>query len=209
VIGVDGPTMVTDESFDELMARLRAGDDTTETMVFRRYVRQLIALAAKRFDTRMRDRADVENVVLSAFKSFFINNKRGDFLIADWGQLWSILAVITVRKCGQRRKYLKAARRDAGREVAFTDLTVPGFWLPDRAPTPVEAAMLTETVERLLERMTPEDREIIEQTLIGYTADEVAEQLDCSERTVRRVRQHAKRQLLKLMEAERKDAEPM
>ena len=78
--------MFVDESFNDVMARY-AGDDTAETMVFRRFVRRLIVLAAKQFDARMRERADVENVVLSAFKSFFIRNERGDFLLADWGEL--------------------------------------------------------------------------------------------------------------------------
>ena len=113
--------MFADESFNDVMRRVRAGDDTAETMVFRRFVRRLIVLAAKQFDSRMRDRADVENVVLSAFESFFIRNERGDFLLADWGELWSILAMITLRKCGKRLRYLKAARRDASSEVTLRE----------------------------------------------------------------------------------------
>ncbi len=35
---------------------------------------------------------------------------------------------------------------------------------------------------------------------MGFTAEEVAQQLDCSERTVRRVRQRAKRRLLHFAE---------
>jgi DNA-directed RNA polymerase specialized sigma24 family protein len=199
--------MFDDESFNDVMQRLRGGDDPAETMVFRRFVRRLIVLASKQFDARMRDRADVENVVLSAFKSFFIRNGRGDFLLADWGELWSILAVITLRKCDKRIRHLKAARRDAGREVTLMEAGGPEAWLADRAPTPVEAAILTETVDCLFQSMAPQDRPIIEQILMGYTADEVAARLDCSERTVRRVRQRAKNRLLKLIEAGKTDAE--
>ncbi len=79
--------------------------------------------------------------------------------------------------------------------------------LLDRAPTPDEAAILTETVERLFQAMTPDDRPIVEQILMGYTAGEVASQLDCSDRTVRRVRQRAKQRLHRLMELEGADAE--
>ena len=43
--------------------------------------------------------------------------------------------------------------------------------------------------------MSPDDRPIVEQILLGYTAQEVAVQLGCSERTVRRVRQRAQRRL--------------
>jgi RNA polymerase sigma factor (sigma-70 family) len=194
--------MRDDGGFEELMARLRAGDDAAATLVFRRYVRRLIALAARQFAAWMRDRADVEDVVLSAYRSFFLRNGRGEFQVDDWDQLWSLLAVITVRKCSKRRKHLRAARRDAGRDVSLPEPDEDEkAWIPDRAPTPAEAAILTETVEQLLRVMTPDDRAIVEQILIGYTAEEVAERLDCSERTVRRVRQRAKSRLQRLIAA--------
>ena len=37
-------------SFDELMARLKSGDEAAETVVFRRDVRRVIALARVRFE---------------------------------------------------------------------------------------------------------------------------------------------------------------
>ena len=79
---------------------------------------------------------------------------------------------------------------------------------PTGAPTPDEAAILTETVERLFQAIAPDDRPIVEQILVGYTVAEVAERLDCSDRTVRRVRQRAKQRLHRLMEAEGTDAGP-
>ncbi len=71
--------------------------------------------------------------------------------------------------------------------------------IPDRAPTPAEAAILTETIGRLFQLMAPDDRPIVEQILLGCTAEEIAERLDCSERTVRRARQRAKHQLQHLL----------
>jgi RNA polymerase sigma factor (sigma-70 family) len=194
--------MRDDGGFEELMARLRAGDDAAETLVFRRYVRRLIALAGRQFAAWMRDRADVEDVVLSAYRSFFLRNGRGEFDLAGWDELWSLLAVITLHKCSKRRRHLRAARRDAGRDVGLSEPDADeAARIPDRAPTPAEAAIVTETVEQLLRVMTPDDRAIVEQILIGYTAAEVAERLDCSERTVRRVRQRAQHRLRRLIEA--------
>jgi RNA polymerase sigma-70 factor, ECF subfamily len=187
-----------DDGFDDLMVRLRSGDNAAETLVFRRYVRRLIALASRQFAAWIRDRADVENVVLSACKSFFLRNQRGDLDPADWDEIWSLLAMITVQKCTKRRKHLRAARRDAGRDGRSDEASERLAWLPDRAPTPEEAAILTETVERLFQAMTPEDRPIVEQILAGYTVAEVAKRLDCSDRTVRRVRQRAKQRLRRL-----------
>jgi RNA polymerase sigma factor (sigma-70 family) len=197
-IDVDKSAMGSDATFDEVMRRVRAGDGAAETALFQQYVRRLIALAARQFDASLRDRADVELVVLSACKSFFLRNRRGEFQVDDWGELWSVLAMITLRKCADRLRHLRAARRDAGREVAWPDGDDDPSYLLDRAPTPVEAAILTDTVATLFQAMTPDDRPIVEQILLGYTAQETAAQLGCSERTVRRVRQRAQRRLERL-----------
>jgi RNA polymerase sigma factor (sigma-70 family) len=189
-----------DGSFDDFMARVRSGDSAAETMIFRRFVDRLIVLAAKQFDGWIRDQADVENVVLSAYKSFFRRNKRGEYELADWDELWALLMIITLHKCTKRRKHLRAARRDAGRQVSLAGHDVGVAWLADRSPTPEEAAMLTETLEHLFQAMAPFDRPLVEHILMGYTAVEIAERLDCSERTVRRVRQRAKYQLEQLLE---------
>jgi DNA-directed RNA polymerase specialized sigma24 family protein len=188
-----------DDGFEELMARVRAGDNMAETVVFRRYVRRLIALAARQFDPWMRDQADVENVVLSAYKSFFLRNRREEYDLADWDALWSLLAIITLHKCTRQRNHLRAARRDVRRQVHSVGSDNEPSRLADRAPTPIEAAILAETVERLLFSMA-DDRAIVEQILAGYCAEEIAGRLDCSERTVRRVRQRAKLRLQRLIE---------
>jgi RNA polymerase sigma-70 factor (ECF subfamily) len=189
------------EPFDATMERLRSGDEAAATEVFRRYLRRLIALAGKQFDARERERADVEDAVVSAFRTFFSRAGRGEFDLTGWGQLWSLLAVITLRKCARRRRAMKAARRDTNREVDLQGARGDGLRdIPDPSPSPVEAAILSETIEELLRELDAEDRPIVERILQGYTAEEIAARLDCSERTVRRVRQRAKQCLERLID---------
>ncbi len=187
-----------DDGFEELIARVRAGDPSAETAVFRRYVRRMMVLAAGQFDEWLRDRADVENIVLSAYRSFFQRNEQGEFDLAGWDDLWSLLAIITLRKCTKRRKFLLAARRDARREVGWADANGQAASLADRAPTPAEAVALSETIEHLFQAMTPDDRPIVELILMGCTSEEIASQVDASVRTVQRVRQRARRRLEQL-----------
>ncbi len=191
-----------DGGFDDLMARVRSGDGAAETAVFQRFVQRLIVLAARQFDGWIRDRADVENVVVSAYKSFYRRHQRGEYDLAGWDELWALLAITTVRKCTKRRKHLLAARRDASRQVSLAGHDDDVMWLPDRSPTPEEAVILSETLEQLFHAMAPGDRPLVEHILMGYSAIEVAERLDCSERTVRRVRQRAKHRLERLIEAQ-------
>lgn len=189
--------MAADSSFEDLVARLRAGDDAAETLVFRRYARRLVGLAAQRFDGWMSDRIDVEDAVLSACKSFFLRYRQNAFEVADWEELWTLLAMITLRKCSHRHEQARAARRDVARERRESEPGELEGLIVDRAPTPEEAAMLAEMVEQLLSSTDPLERPIMEQILMGCTAEEVARCCDCSVRTVGRVRRRARQRLLR------------
>jgi RNA polymerase sigma factor (sigma-70 family) len=198
--------MIQDAPFETVKAGLRRGDDAVATAVFQRYVRRLIALASRQFEAWIRNRVDVEDVVLSACKSFFLRNERGEFDLNGWDELWSLLATITLRKCAKRRRLWRTGRRDISREAGLRAAEDAMSWVPDRAPTPVEAAVLAETVEQLIRGMDPSDRPIVEQFLQGCTAGEIAARLDRSERTVRRVRLRAKHRLERLIQPSGPDA---
>jgi RNA polymerase sigma-70 factor (ECF subfamily) len=196
--------MGPDAAFDELMARVRAGDEDASAVVFRRYVGRLVALAQRQFALGMRDRADIEGVVQSVYRSFFRRQAAGQFALDDWEALWGILAVIALRKCAKRREYLRAAIRSTAREVAGG--RAGGFaWAfepVDREPTPPEAAALAETVEALLRDLESGDRALACGFLQGQTAEEVAVTSGCSERTARRLRTRLKHRLRRLLAEE-------
>src|SRR5262249_54926721 len=111
--------MAPTDSFDALMSGLRAGDPSAADDVFRRYARRLIALARARLEARIGRKVDPEDVLQSVFRSFFTRYGEGQFTPGDWDSLWRILAVITLRKCGNRMEYFRAARRDVTREVSL------------------------------------------------------------------------------------------
>src|SRR3954453_3443865 len=114
-----GSVMGQDDSFAQLMIRLKAGDEAAASEVFGRFIRRLIVLASHQFDSWLRHRVDVEGVVQSAYKSFFAGQGEGRFELADWDGLWALLAVITMRKCYRRSDFLRAERRVAAREVSY------------------------------------------------------------------------------------------
>lgn len=189
--------MAAEPALNELMARVRAGDDAAETLLFRRYARRLAGLAARQFDHWLRDRIDVRNAVLSACKSFFLRCRDGAFEVADWDELWSLLAMITLRKCRTRLEHARAAHRDVAREMTAVETDELMRLVADRSPTPDEAAMFAELVEQLFAATEPVDRPVVEHVLLGYTAQEVADRCDCSVRTVGRVRRRARQRLMR------------
>jgi RNA polymerase sigma-70 factor (ECF subfamily) len=188
-----------DDEFDELMARLRGGDDDAAAEVFHRFARRLVALARSRLDERMRGKVDPEDVLQSVFRSFFTRQRDGQFDVESWGGLWGLLAVMTVRKCANRVAYFRAACRAADRErgpAPAEGSDAPWEAMADE-PTPSEAAALTETLEALMRGLEDRDRGILTLHLQGYTIPEISEQTGRSERTVcrvmDRVRNHLRR----------------
>lgn len=183
--------MSPNHSFDDLMARLRSGDNDAATQVFNRFAGRLIALARRRLDPQILQKMDPEDVLQSVFRSFFRCQAAGQMDdLATWDNLWGMLVVITLRKCGRRLDYFHAACRDVQREVsapAPADQSGPDWEATAPEPTPAEAAILTETVEHLMNRLEGRHRQILALSLQGYSAPEISSQVSCTERMVYRV----------------------
>jgi RNA polymerase sigma-70 factor (ECF subfamily) len=185
-------------SFDDCIARLRAGDDAVAAQIFNRFANRLIALARSRLDNLLRQKVDPEDLLQSVFQSFFARNKEGQFDIRDWDSLWALLTVITLRKCGRRIEYFHAACRDVRREVtappSAEDSSV-GWEAVGQEPSPIEAIVLAETLEKMLGLLEGRNRDIVTLRLQGCTTPEISAQLDCTERTVQRVLDQVKKWL--------------
>lgn len=196
--------MNADESFTELMARLREGDDEAAAAVFRHFVRRLIAFTRGQLDTWVRLKTDPEDVVQSVYKSFFARYEAGQFAVADWDGLWGLLTRIAVRKCVNRVHFWQAARRESSREVSLSsgEISPEGNQLRAREPTPAEAAALTETLEQLMQGLPAFDREVLVLHLQGHDVPAISTQVARSERTVRRALEVARLRLCALSETD-------
>lgn len=196
--------MNDDPSFTDLMDRLRAGDEDAAARVFDSFARRLIELARQHLDGRLRQKVDPEDVVQSAYRSFFDRYRDGQFTLLNWDSLWGILTRITVRKCASRAEHFRAACRDVGREVPLEP--APGEpaalgQLFAHEPTPLEAAALAETVEHLMRDLDERERQMLELALQGYTPREISPRVGRSERTVQRLLDRVRKHL-SLLQAE-------
>jgi RNA polymerase sigma factor (sigma-70 family) len=172
------------------MARLRAGDSTVETELFRQYVHRMLGLARRRLNEFARMKVEPDDVVNSALASFFNRHARGEFDLHDEAGLWDKLLEITLRKCGKWNKHFRAQKRDPSAEVPIQpspDQSDAGFEPSDDEPTPDEAATLAEIVEYLMRDLDVREREILKLLLQGYKIYEISAQVQLSERTVHRV----------------------
>ena len=193
------------DSFARLMARLRSGEDAAAREVFEQFSSRLVGMARGRFNRLLARKVEPEDVVQSAFKSFFVRHREGKLEVGDCGGLWNLLTLITLRKCADRAEYFLAERRDAAREA--TDSAGgdgPDAWqlALAREPRPEEAVILAETVERLFRDVSDIERPVLELSLQGYSASEISTRLGRAERSIRRLRENMRKRLERLQDAD-------
>ena len=193
--------MTEESAFLELLERVRAGDDDAARNIFQEYAQRLIGLAHLHLDRVVRQKMDPEDVVQSVFKSFFRRMGKGQFDLTNGEGLWSLLVVITLRKCRHKVRDLRRQRHDVRREVvqAPTSAVSGEAWQAVApSPTPVEAAILAETLEKLLAGLKERERTIVELHLQGCSIAEIRAQVQRSEYTVRDVLSRVRHQLQSL-----------
>jgi RNA polymerase sigma-70 factor (ECF subfamily) len=178
----------------DLIARWQGGDQTAADELFGRYTEQLVALARDRLSTKLSGRLDPEDVVQSAYRSFFAH--AGSYVIERSGDLWRLLAAITLHKLHHQVDHHTAAKRSVARERPLGNGT--NQFVPiARAPSPSEAVALIDEVEQLLRQLNPLHRRMLELRLQGYRIAEIANNTDRSERLVRKVLDGVKAELAK------------
>jgi RNA polymerase sigma factor (sigma-70 family) len=168
------------------MARYREGDERAADEIFQRYVERLTRLARSRLSPRLASRTDPEDVVMSAWRSFFIGARAGRLSLHRSGDLWRLLVEITMHKLYRQTRWHVAAKRSVRTEQSL--LQMPQDWLAwiDRQPTPDEALALADQVEQVMSRLDAFGRRVLELRLQGEQLATIAEETGRSERTVRR-----------------------
>jgi eukaryotic-like serine/threonine-protein kinase len=179
---------MTDVPSAELLARYRQHDPAAAEELFRRYAERLTRLARSRLARKLAARIDPEDVILSAYRSFFLLARGGGVALRESGDLWRLLVRITLRKVyrSARRHYAecRSVEREqplSGESGAALEAAALG-----REPTPGEAAALLDELRCLLAPLGPVQRRIVELRLQGHEVDEIATEVRRSPRTVRR-----------------------
>jgi DNA-directed RNA polymerase specialized sigma24 family protein len=176
--------------------QLQAGDRAAAQELWNRYFQRLVGLARCKLQGAQRRAADEEDVVLSAFESFFRGAEQGRFpRLDDRDNLWRLLVVITERKAWNLVQHERRQRRGGGemrRESGLADgedsLAEAGInEFASREPTPEMAAQVADECRRLLGLLGDATlRSVAVWKMEGYTNAEIADKLGCVPVTVER-----------------------
>ena len=107
--------MSSEGSVTRWITALKDGDEAAAQPLWERYYRRLVSLARQKLPNARRRQADEEDVVQSAFHSFFQGVARGRFpQLHDRDNLWRLLVVITARKALDQIAQEHSKRRGGG-----------------------------------------------------------------------------------------------
>jgi RNA polymerase sigma-70 factor (ECF subfamily) len=169
----------------------RRGDQDAARQIVERYVDRLLHLARGRISQRLASRVDPEDIVQSVFRTFFMRVKDGKFVFADQDDLCKLLVRITLHKTLRQVAFHKAAKRDPSQETDQGDHHREQLLaLLDSEPTPETTVTFLDQLEHFLAQLLPQERQILEMRMQGYSNDEIAKKLGVYDRKIRRVIEH-------------------
>jgi len=174
--------MASEGSVTRWLDEVQEGDSAAAEAIWKQYYPELVRLARQRLRGTRCTVADEEDVALSAMDSFFEAAREGRFPdLADRDDLWRLLMRITSYKAIDLIRHQSRQRRGGGaRQDPLAEVI-------GDAPSPEFAAMLAEEYRcRLAQLDDPQLQALAVAKMEGYGNREIAERLDCSQRTVER-----------------------
>ena len=185
--------MLDNTSNHELLSAWKGGDQAAAEILFRRYQVRLMALVRSRLSRKLARRIDPDDVVLSAYRSFFVAARDGRGVPAADDDLWPLLTTIVLRKLARQVRWHSADRRSMDQEQHGNSDWLD--YIGSHEPGVEQAAVLADEVECLLTKLDGTSREVLVRTLQGGNVITIANALKVNERTVRRALEKIRKEL--------------
>ena len=186
---------MSDLSIAQWLDDLQRGDEAAANQLWQEYFERLTSLARNKLRASPKRMADEEDVAISVFNSFCRNAAEGRFpQLKDRDDLWRLLFTITERKAIRHLQHERRQKRGGGLVRGESVLDAgdgknPGIdqLQSSPEPSPQSAYAIAENVELLLQSLGNDAlRQIAIAKMEGYTNQEIAERLECSERSIKR-----------------------
>lgn len=172
---------------DSWIDKLQTGDNAAAEDLWQRYYQRLVKIAYQRLSGSSKTMADEEDVVVSAFKSFFraMEENRTPKLQSE-DDIWRLLVTLTARKAIKQVRYESRDKRQGEAGKSQHD-AVPVEELIGTEPSPEFVLAITDEYRQLNERLLDDEMRLIAlRKMEGYSNAEIAQELNTNLRTVQR-----------------------
>jgi RNA polymerase sigma-70 factor (ECF subfamily) len=171
-----------EDTFGELIRRVRAGDDRAAAELVREYepaIRRAVRLRLR--DPRLRRRLDTLDVCQSVLGSFFCHAALGEFELNSPAALLKLLTTLVRHKLADHAHKQGAAKRDYRRVAGGLEQDVAA-----PSPTPSRQLAARELLQEVRNRLSEEERRLLDLRQQGREWTEVAAELGGSPETLRK-----------------------
>jgi RNA polymerase sigma-70 factor (ECF subfamily) len=176
---------------DDLLDRLRQGDDAAAERLFRAYEPYLRKVVRRQLPRQLRSKFDSSDVVQSAWVHFLQKLGGANWHFAGPAQLRAFLATVTRNRLTDRVRHFHAA---LGRERSL-DRGNLGELATSTQPRPSEFARANDLWEQMLALCPPEHHQLLLLKRQGLRLEEIAARTGLHEGSVRRILRKLARQL--------------
>jgi RNA polymerase sigma factor (sigma-70 family) len=161
--------------FADLIRRVRDRDPDAARELVNRYestIRRVIRIRLR--DANLRRLLDSTDICQSVMASFFVRTALGQYEVETPEALVNLLTAIARNKLANQANRLRSQRRDVRRDAMGEDATPH---VPDAASDPSEQASARELLDKVRDRLSPDERYLAEQRALGRPWQELADEL--------------------------------
>lgn len=175
-----------------LLERFRSGDGDAALQLYLRYADRLLRVATKQTAHELSTRFDPEDIVQSVFRTFFRRAASGQYNAPEGDELWKLLLVMALNKVRSRAGFHRSGKRDIRKTQSM-----PSEQLDEGSGShDVARSILYMSVEEIIQRQPESHRGIIRLRIDGLDIQAIAERERRSKRTVERVLQSFRNELM-------------
>ena len=165
--------MSADDSFQELLRRVRAGDQAAAAQVVRQCEPELRRIVRLRLtDPRMRRVLDSMDICQSVLGNFFVRVAAGQFDLDTPEQLLGLLATMARNKVLNQVERNQAGRRDQRRMTGDGEAALNIVADAQESPSQIVAGQ--ELHRKVRELLTDEERQIADRRANGESWEQIA-----------------------------------
>ncbi len=197
LLELQSPSSMTEEPKTQasdliLLNRFRSGDDDAALQLYYRYADRLFRLASQNTPAELAPRFDPEDIVQSVFRTFFRRAALGQYEAPEGDELWKLLLVMALNKVRSQGAFHRASKRD----IRKTQSLPEGANQFDDHNNEIAKNILCMSVEEMIQKQPESHRGIIRLRIDGLEVQTIAERENRSKRTVERVLQSFRTQLM-------------
>lgn len=196
--------MLTDEQFQELTDRIRAGDEDAAKECVRLYEQEIRRAARMRLtDPKLRRIMDSMDICQSVFGRFFRGALDGTLQLDQQEQVLGLLVAMTRNRVIDEHRRQTAQKRDGGQRVGGSEEILD---LITDSPGPRTAAATRELFHRVRALLGPDELAIVDRRNAGESWDEIAADLGETPGAVRKRAERALARVRETLRSERQES---